>query len=72
MAETTFNGNGRKIEAAVLYRLMVVFVTAVALPAGGVIGYRLVDQVDEIAKAVGALTTDVAVMKNDISYLKQK
>lgn len=75
MSEQGGTGLQRAAEGAFLQvaaRYGIVLICAIALPAGAWIGTRLVGQLDEVAKVVNVLSTDVAVMKNDISYLKQK
>jgi hypothetical protein len=77
MAET--NGNGQKMQQAaesVLLQLVarwgIVGICAVALPAGAWVGTRIVSTLDRQADVLNSLTTDMAVVKNDISYLKNK
>lgn len=79
MAETQTNGNGERMQKAAEGALLqlaarwgIVGICAIALPAGAWMGTRLVTSLDKVVESVGVLSTDVAVMKNDISYLKDK
>lgn len=79
MAESTMNGNGERLqkaaESAVLQlvaRWGIVGICAVALPAGAWMGTRLIDTLDKVVSSVASLQTDMAVVKTDIGYLKEK
>lgn len=76
MAEASTDGNRmqRAAEGAtlqVLSRYAIIAICAIALPTGAWMGARIIGSLDKVIDRVDALTTDVAVMKNDIGYLKQ-
>lgn len=78
MAEQS-NGNGSRFQAAadgavlqIVSRWAIIAICAVALPAGAWIGGRLIGTLDKVVESVAGLTTDMAVVKNDIGYLKEK
>lgn len=73
------NGNGQRLQAAaegallqLVARWGIVAICAIALPAGAWMGSRIIGSLDKVIERVDGLTVDVAVMKTDISYLKQK
>ena len=81
MAEQTNgpSGNGQRLQAAAENALLqlvarwgIVAICALALPVGAWMGNRLIGTLDKVVESVAGLTTDMAVVKNDISYLKDK
>lgn len=82
MAEQTImngSGNGQAMQRAaegallqVVARWLIIAICAVALPSGAWIGNRVVSTLDRQGDVLANLSTDMAVMKNDIGYLKEK
>ena len=81
MAEQTNGtyGHGQRLQAAAENALLqlvarwgIVAICAVALPTGAWIGSRLIGTLDKVVESVAGLSTDMAVVKNDIGYLKEK
>lgn len=74
MAEQA-NGNGlvaQNVAEHTLRRWALIAFLTVAGPISGFALIRLLGQLDTVVQAVGEMKTDVAVMKNDISYLKDR
>lgn len=77
MAEQTNGSTGmqKAAEGALLQlvaRYGIIGICAIALPVGAWVGNRLVSQMDKVADRVEGLTTDMAVVKTDIRYLRRK
>ena len=56
----------------VVARWLIIAICTTALPIGAWFGNRCVTALDELTTKVEAQTTDIAVIKTDISYLKQR
>lgn len=69
------SGLQKAAESALLQvaaRWLIIAICATALPLGAWLGNRVATAMDEIGRKVDKLVTDVAVLKNDVSYLKQR
>lgn len=79
MAEQSVSGSGQSVQRAVentfyqaLGRYWLPLACSVAMFFAGLVGARVLNQQDEMARVLASMQTDVAVMKNDIGYLKEK
>lgn len=82
MAEQSVSGNGQAMQTAAkgaIYQELgrvalplICTIGSIALALGVFIGMRVIEGQEKMAVAVAAMTIDVAVMKVDIGYLKER
>jgi hypothetical protein len=79
MSEEAIPGNGAKMQKAAdtafyqwLGKNALPAAVGAALLFAGIVGGRVLATQDKMAEVLAAMQVDMAVMKNDIGYLKEK
>lgn len=57
---------------ALVSRWLVVFICATGFPGAAYVGKRLIDQMDHQAEQINQLVIDVAVMKSELTFIRQQ
>jgi hypothetical protein len=75
MAEA-INGNGQKAAENAIFAMLgkyaVPVLCSAAMLLAAAVGGRVLSQLDRQSEVLSQVQTDVAVMKNDIGYLKER
>lgn len=75
MAEQSLAANGQRVENvvfALIGRWAIPALYVVATMFGGIVGKQVLERLDKQGDSLSQVQTDIAVMKNDIGYLKEK